>query len=153
MHVALDAPTLCAWPLCAMGMWQEVGTCLTSCSWSAVAEVQVSAGRREHKRQRPSSPCHGCTYEKENGGTSQAISPGWGERGGTPAHHGRRGCLLAPESPSTSPPPTPPTAAPSLGQCCDCKEDKEPGDLCDAGCCEDCCDGASCWPSLRQGIG
>jgi hypothetical protein len=38
------------------------------------------------------------------------------------------------------------------GQCCDCKEDKEPGDLCDAGCCEDCCDGASCWPSHRQDI-
>ena len=43
--------------------------------------------------------------------------------------------------------------APALGQCCDCQEDKKPGDLCDAGCCEDCCDGASCWPSHRQGIG
>ena len=112
----------------------------------------MSVGRRKHKRQRPSSPCLGCTYEEENGGTSQAISPGWGERGSTPAHHGRRGCRLAPESPSTSPPPTPPTAAPALVQCCDCKEDKKPGDLCDAGCCEDCCDGASCWPSHRQGI-
>ena len=41
MHVALDAPTLCAWPLCAMGMWQEVGTCLTSCQVSLLAMAKT----------------------------------------------------------------------------------------------------------------
>ena len=88
------------------------------------AEVQVSAGRRKHKRQRPSSPCLGCTYEEENGGTSQAISPGWGERGRTPAHHGRRGCRLAPESASPAVCPLCPLGA---------------TDTCKGGLCEDCC--------------
>ena len=43
--------------------------------------------------------------------------------------------------------------APALGQCGDCKGANKPGDLCEAGLCRGCCDGASCWPSNTQGIG
>ena len=42
--------------------------------------------------------------------------------------------------------------APALGQCGDCKGANKPGDLCEAGLCRGCCDGASCWPGNTQGI-
>ena len=42
--------------------------------------------------------------------------------------------------------------APALEQCGDCEGANKPGDLCEAGLCRGCCDGASCWPSHTQGI-
>ena len=103
-------------------------------------------------------------------------------RGSKPAHHSRRGCRRHPPSPGQhaqmfeldddalydegSPPlprkclrvrslvrrvvETEPDDA--LEQCCDCDQVFKSGDLCDAGCCRDCCGGLSCWPNYTQGI-
>ena len=89
-------------------------TCMTESMGAAIEEAFSMQGlhtniwiaaldRGGHKRRRP-KPCAGCTHE-ESGGASQAISPGWGERGSAaPAHHGQKGCRLYESEPPSTPP-------------------------------------------------